>query len=130
MKKTAVSLAAAALLAFPAAADAASPPAQAAQIKALQRQVTTLQKQVRLLTGALEANFAYDQCQTAVTADTFQWTWVFTDKLGYPYIAPTSLTPMVDDKTACKQINVTRPSVTDQSSPSQAIYQALIDWIG
>ena len=130
MKKTAVSLAAAALLAFPAAADAASPPAQAAQIKALQRQVTTLQKQVRLLTGALEANFAYDQCQTAVTADTFQWTWVLTDKLGFQYFPPTSLTPMVDDKTACKQINVTRPSVTDQSAPSQAIYQALINWIG
>jgi hypothetical protein len=130
VKKLVVSFAAAALLAVPAAATAASPPSQAAQIKALQRQVATLQKQLRLLTGALEANFAYDQCQTAITSDTFQWTWVFADKLGYPYFPPTSLTPMVDDKTACKQINVTRPSVTDQSAPSQAVYEALIAWIG
>ena len=125
MKRIAVSLAAATLLAAPAgAASAASPPqnAQAAQIKALQ-------KQVRLLTNALEVNFAYDQCQTAIVSDTFQWTWVYADKAGFPYFQG-AVTPMVDDKQSCSAINVTRPAVSDQATPTQAIFQALINWIG
>jgi len=132
VKRIAVSLAAATLLAAPAgAASAASPPqnAQAAQIKALQKQVTTLQKQVRLLTNALEVNFAYDQCQTAIVSDTFQWTWVYADKAGFPYFQG-AVTPMVDDKQSCSAINVTRPAVSDQATPTQAIFQALINWIG
>jgi hypothetical protein len=132
VKRIAVSLAAAALLAAPSGtASAASPPknAQAAQIKALQKQVTTLQKQVRLLTNALEANFAYDQCQTAITADTFQWTWIYADKNGFPYFQG-AVTPQVDDKKACGAINVARPAVSDQLTPTQAIFQALINWIG
>ena len=68
MKRIAVCLATSALLAAPAGTASAAPPPQAAQIRALQKQVTTLQKQVRLLTNALEANFTYDQCQTAITA--------------------------------------------------------------
>jgi hypothetical protein len=133
VKRIAVSLAAAALLAAPGGtAQAASPPTpQAAQIKALQKQVTTLQKQVKLLTNALEANFAYDECQTAITADTFQWTWALTDKLtNFPPFPPTSTTPQVDDKQSCSDINVTRSTVTDQTSPTQAIFQSLINWIG
>jgi len=131
VKRIAVSLAAAALLAAPAgAATAASPPnTQAAQIRALQKQVTTLQKQVRLLTNALEVNFAYDQCQTSIVADTFQWTWVYADKSGFPYFQGV-VTPQVDDKTACSAINVTRPAVSDQATPTPAIFQALINWIG
>ena len=132
MKRIAVSFAAAALVAAPAGtAHAASPPknSQAAQIKALQKQVSTLQKQLRLLTNALEANFQYDECQTAITADTFQWTWVFTDKLGFPYFPEAAISPQVDDKKACTGI-VTRPVVNDQTAPSQAIYQSLINWIG
>ena len=131
MKRIAVSLAAAALLAASAgAATAASPPnTQAAQIRALQKQVTTLQKQVRLLTNALEVNFAYDQCQTSIVADTFQWTWVYADKSGFPYFQGV-VTPQVDDKTACSAINVTRPAVSDQATPTPAIFQALINWIG
>jgi hypothetical protein len=127
--KRIVACAAAAALLAPAAASAAGPPSQAAQIKTLQRQVTTLQKQVRLLTNALESNFAYDQCQTAITADAFQWTWVFTDKLGYPYFQ-NSVTPQVDDKRSCGAINVARPAVTDQVTPTQTIFQSLINWIG
>jgi hypothetical protein len=134
VKRIALSLAAAALLAAPAGtAQPASPPKnqQAAQIKALQKQVVTLQKQVRLLTNALEVNFAYDQCQTAITADTFQWTWVLADKLtNFPPFPPTSTTPQVDDKKACGEISITRPVVNDQTPPSQAIFQTLINWIG
>ena len=124
-----IACAAAAALLVPAAASAAGPPSQAAQIKALQRQVSTLQKQVRLLTNALEANFAYDQCQTAITADAFQWTWVYNDKLGYPYFQ-NSLTPQVDDKKSCGEINVPRPAVSDQVTPTQVNFQNLINWIG
>ena len=124
-----IACAAAAALLVPAAASAAGPPSQTAQIKALQRQVTTLQKQVRLLTNALEANFAYDQCQTSITADAFQWTWVYTDKLGYPYFQ-NSVTPQVDDKKSCAEINVPRPAVSDQVTPTQTIFQNLINWIG
>jgi hypothetical protein len=131
VKRIAVSLAAAALLAAPAgAATAASPPsAQAAQIKALQKQVTTLQKQVRLLTNELEVNFAYDQCQTSIVSDMFQWTWVYADKNGFPFFQG-AVTPQVDDKTSCNAINVTRPAVNDQVTPTPAIFQALINWIG
>jgi hypothetical protein len=129
VKRIGVCLASAALLAAPAGAANAGSPSQAAQIKALQRQVTTLQKQVRLLTNALESNFAYDQCQTAITADAFQWTWVYTDKLGYPYFQ-NSLTPQVDDKKSCGEINVPRPAVSDQLTPTQTIFQNLINWIG
>jgi hypothetical protein len=129
VKRMAVCLAWTALLAAPAGAATAASPPQAAQIRALQKQVTTLQKQVRLLTNALEANFAYDQCQTAITADAFQWTWVFTDKLGYPYFQ-NSVTPQVDDKRSCGAINVARPAVTDQVTPTQTIFQSLINWIG
>jgi ABC-type proline/glycine betaine transport system substrate-binding protein len=127
--KTIVACLAAAALLIPATATAAGSPGQAAQIRALQRQVTTLQKQVRLLTNALEANFAYDQCQTAITADAFQWTWVYTDKLGYPYFQ-NSVTPQVDDKKSCGEINVPRPAVSDQVTPTQTIFQNLINWIG
>ena len=134
MKRIAVSLAAAALLATPAGtAQAASPPKnpQAAQIKALQKQVTTLQKQVKLLTNALEANFAYDECQTAITADTFQWTWALTDKLtSFPPFPSASITPQVDDKQSCSAINITRPTVTGETPPTQTIFQSLINWIG
>ena len=131
MKRIAVSLAAAALLAAPAGtAQAASPPTpQAAQIKALQKQVTTLQKQVRLLTNELEVNFAYDQCQTSIVSDMFQWTWVYADKTGFPFFQG-AVTPQVDDKTSCGAINVTRPAVSDQLTPTPAIFQALINWIG
>jgi hypothetical protein len=133
VKRIAVSLAAAALLAAPAGtAHAASPPKnQQAQIKALQKQVTTLQKQLKLLTNALEANFAYDECQTAITADTFQWTWALTDKLtNFPPFPSTSTTPQVDDKQSCSAINVTRPAVTGEAPPTQEIFQSLINWIG
>jgi hypothetical protein len=131
VKRIAVSLAAAALLAAPAGTAHAAAPSPTAQIKALQKQVTTLQKQVKLLTNALEANFAYDECQTAVTADTFQWTWALADKLTtFPLFPPTSTASQVDDKQSCSTINVTRPTVTDQSAPTQAIFQQLINWIG
>ena len=129
MKRIGVCLASAALLAASTGTANAGSPSQAAQIKALQRQVTTLQKQVRLLTNALESNYAYDQCQTAITADAFQWTWVYTDKLGYPYFQ-NSLTPQVDDKKSCGEINVPRPAVSDQATPTQTIFQNLINWIG
>jgi TolA-binding protein len=102
----------------------------AAQIKTLQKQVGTLQKQVKLLTNALEADFVYDECLTAVTADAFQSTWVFADKEGTPFFPATSITPQVDDKKACSDLQIARPAVTDQTPPSQAIFQALIDLIG
>jgi hypothetical protein len=133
VKRIAVSLAAAMLFAAPVGGAAASPPknAQAAQIKALQKQVKTLQQQLKLLTNALEANFIYDECLTAATADTFQWTWVLTDKLtSFPPFPPSSTSPQVDDKKACNDIKVARPAVTDQAPPSQAIFQALINLIG
>lgn len=129
MKTIGVCLASAALLAASTGPANAGSPSQAAQIKALQRQVTTLQKQVRLLTNALEENFAYDQCQTAISADFFQWTWVYVDKLGFPYFQG-GVTPQVDDKMSCHEINVPRPAVTDQVTPTQAIFQSLINWIG
>jgi ABC-type proline/glycine betaine transport system substrate-binding protein len=129
VKRIGVCLASAALLAFSAGAANAGSPSQAAQIKALQRQVTTLQKQVRLLTNALEENYAYDQCQTAITADVFQWTWVYVDKLGFPFFQG-GVTPQADDKQSCREINVPRPAVTDQVTPTQAIFQNLINWIG
>jgi hypothetical protein len=134
LKRLIVYVAATAALAAAAAAPATAGPAKTsptAQIKALQKQVTTLQKQVRLLTNALEANFAYDECQTAITADTFQWTWALTDKLTtFPLFPPTSTSPQVDDKQSCSAINVTRATVDDQSAPTQAIFQTLINWIG
>jgi uncharacterized protein YdgA (DUF945 family) len=130
VKRIAVSLAAVALLAAPTGTAYAATPSPTAQIKALQKQVTTLQKQVKLLTNALEANFAYDECQTAVTADTFQWTWALADKLtNFPPFPPTSTTPQVDDKQSCNGI-VTRPTVTGEAAPTQAIFQTLINWIG
>jgi ABC-type proline/glycine betaine transport system substrate-binding protein len=129
VKRIGVCLASAALLAFSAGAANAGSPSQAAQIKALQRQVTTLQKQVRLLTNALEENYAYDQCQTAISADVFQWTWVYVDKLGFPFFQG-GVTPQADDKQSCREINVPRPAVTDQVTPTQAIFQNLINWIG
>jgi hypothetical protein len=132
LKRIVVSLVATMLLAVPAGrATAASPakPSTAAQIKALQKQDSTLQKQVRLLTSALEMNFAYDECQTAIVADTFQSTWVYADKDGFPYFQG-GVTPQVDDKTACGALNVTRPTVSDQITPTSAIFQALINWIG
>jgi len=129
VKRIGVCLASAALLAASTGTANAGSPSQAAQIKALQRQVTTLQKQVRLLTNALEENFAYDQCQTSISADFFQWTWVYVDKLGFPYFQG-GVTPQVDDKMSCHEINVPRPAVTDQVTPTQAIFQSLINWIG
>jgi hypothetical protein len=131
VKRTVIVLAGAALLAAPAGtATAASPPKNAqAQIKTLQKQVTTLQKQVRLLTMALESNYAFDECQTAIMADHFQWTWVYADKDGFPYFQG-AVTPQVDDKKACAAINVQRPGVTDQLTPTPQIFQALINWIG
>jgi hypothetical protein len=129
VKRIGVCLASAALLAASAGTANAGSPSQAAQIKALQRQVTTLQKQVRLLTSALEENFAYDQCQTAISADFFQWTWVYVDKLGFPFFQG-GATPQVDDKQSCREINVPRPAVTDQVTPTPAIFQSLINWIG
>ena len=134
MKRLIVYAAAAAALAGAAAGPATAGPAKTsptAQIKALQKQVTTLQKQVRLLTNALEANFAYDECQTAIMADTFQWTWALTDKLTtFPLFPSTSTSPQVDDKQSCSAINITRPAVTDQTAPTQEIFQSLINWIG
>ena len=130
MKKLVIVLAAAVLLAAPAGrATAASPPNAQVQIKALQKQVTTLQKQVRLLTAALEANYAFDECQTAIVADNFQWTWVYADKEGFPYFQG-GITPQVDDKKACAAIDVERPAVSDQTTPTAQLFQALINWIG
>jgi hypothetical protein len=132
LKRIAVCLVAAALLALPAGranAASAAKPSPAAQIRALQKQVSTLQKQVRLLTNALEVNFAFDECQTAIVADTFQSTWVYADKEGFPYFQG-GVAPQVDDKQACHAINVTRPTVSDQVTPTGAIFQALINWIG
>jgi hypothetical protein len=132
LKRFAVCLLATALLAVPAGratAASAAKPSPAAQIKALQKQVTTLQKQVRLLTNALEMNYAFDECQTAVMADTFQSTWVYADKEGFPFFQG-GVTPQVDDKQSCRAINVTRPTVSDQVTPTGAIFQALINWIG
>ena len=130
MKRSVIALAAATLLAAPAGtATAASPPGAQAQIKALQKQVTTLQKQVRLLTSALEANYAFDECQTAIVADHFQWTWVYADKEGFPFFQG-GVTPQVDDKNSCATINVQRAAVTDATTPTAQIFQALINWIG
>jgi ABC-type proline/glycine betaine transport system substrate-binding protein len=131
LKRLIVFLVTTVILAVGAAPASAATPA--AQIKTLQKQVKTLQTQVKVLANALEANYAYDQCYTAVTADSFQHTWIFTNKLSnFPTFPVTSMQPPVDDKKACASLRnptVTRVTPNADTPPTVAIFQTLINWL-
>ena len=128
---------AAIVLAIPAQGVAATPlerkvAAMAKQIKTLQTQVKTLQTQVRGLNGALGASFAAATCQTAITADIIQGTWVAIDARAQSEAkAPIfGAQQPVNDYGNCgflEQPTVTRPGI--QNPPSIAAFNPLLTWL-
>jgi len=127
-----MALAAAALCVVAAApANAATPTDK--KIAALQKQVQTLQKQVKVLQLAIAVNFAGDACFAANTGDIFQSTWSTVDDLAKdsgqrPYFNPGTTTSgyqALDDKSACKDIEVARAI---GKPPVATVYQQLVNF--
>ena len=124
-------------LAIPAQGVAATPlerkvAAMAKQIKTLQTQVKTLQTQVRSLNGGLGAAFAAATCQTAITADIIQGTWVAIDAREQSRSAAPIFGAQqpVNDYGNCgllEQPSVPRPGI--QNPPSIAAFNPLLAWL-
>jgi hypothetical protein len=133
----ALAVLAAVVLAIPAQGVAATPlerrvAAMAKQIKTLQTQVKTLQNQVRSLNGGLGAAFAAATCQTAITADIVQGTWVAIDARMQAMAQQPIFGAQqpVNDYGNCgflEQPTVTRPGI--QNPPSIAAFNPLLNWL-
>jgi predicted lipoprotein len=98
-----------------------------AQITKLQKQVKTLQKQVKDAQTLGAAGVAYGACNSAVTADALQGTWIALDarftSMGQAAIFGAQ-TP-VNDFTLCQSFNVTR--ARSQNPPTVGVFQALLN---
>src|ERR687888_632198 len=76
-----------------------------AQVKTLQAQTKKLNTQVTNLSRGIGATLAYSACNTAVTADALQGTWLTLDqKLGTTFGAQTAL----NDFNSCTALQVNR----------------------
>jgi hypothetical protein len=89
--------------------------------------VKTLQKQVKDAQTLGAAGLAYGACNSAVTADALQGTWIALDarftSLGQAAIFGTQ-TP-VNDFNLCQSFNVTR--ARSQNPPTVGVFQALLN---
>jgi hypothetical protein len=97
------------------------------QITSLKKQVNTLKKRTTLAENIAVVALAYGGCSTAVTADTFQDTFVgvdghFTQKVGTNYFGTQSA---LNDYGACSALEITRAH--NQSPPTTAVLAALLD---
>jgi hypothetical protein len=130
VKRLIAFVAATAILAFAATGTASAASSAKAptlkQFNALNKKVTKLQKQVKTLENLIVANFVYDVCMTAATADAFQGTWIFVNKgSNFPYFPSSGSS--VDDLRACSDLRIARQLPSTETPPSAAVFQALTD---
>jgi ABC-type amino acid transport substrate-binding protein len=129
VKKLIAFVAAIAILAFAATGTAsARSSAKAptlAQFNALNKKVTKLQKQVNLLERGLNAAFAYDVCLTSATADAFQGTWIWTNKISSVFPSTSTGAAAVNDLQACSAFRIQRQLASADTPPSTAVFSAL-----
>jgi septal ring factor EnvC (AmiA/AmiB activator) len=93
-----------------------------AQVKALQAQTKKLNTQVTNLSRGIGATLAYSACNTAVTADALQGTWLTLDqKLGTTFGAQTAL----NDFNSCTALQVNRARTP--VPPNAGVFQALLN---
>ena len=136
MKRIIVFVAATAILAFAAAGPAGANSARAkksptlAQFNALNKKVTKLQKQVKTLSNLLAANFAYDICLTAATADAFQGSWIFVNKGSAVFPSTSTGGAAINDLQACSDLRIPRQLPTSDTAPSTAVFSALTSLFG
>jgi endonuclease/exonuclease/phosphatase (EEP) superfamily protein YafD len=132
--KTALVLAAAALLAvtlLAAPASGATPAERrlARQVKTLQKQVKALQRSVRNVQSIAAGAIVYSACLTAATADAFQGTWETIDKDsirdGKPELFAAQ-TPIADPLNSCSRLEVQRQA-NPQSEPTANVFAALLN---
>ena len=135
MKKIFVFVVVTAMLAFAATGAAGATQARTksptlAQFNALNKKVTKLQKQVKTLENLLNANFAYDICLTAASADALQGTWIFVNK-GAAVFPPTSTGgAAINDLQACSDFRIPRQLPSTDTAPSTAVFSALTALFG
>ena len=92
---------------------------------ALESQVKALQASLKIVAGGLDANFASDACDAAMTADLFQATWTAVDaNIGKVVFG--AQTP-VTDYNACSDLELTR--TTAQPLPTLIALNSLIGLI-
>ena len=98
-----------------------------AQITSLKKQVNALKKRTSLAEDIAVVSLAYGACSTAVTADTFQDTFVgvdghFTHSVGTSYFGAQSA---LNDYGACQALEITRAH--NQNPPTTVVLAALLD---
>jgi purine nucleoside permease len=130
MKRLALAalLALALVAAAPASAKGPTLRSLQAQITKLQKQVKTLQKQVKTTQTLAVAGLVYGACNSAVTADALQGTWIALDA-RFTSMGQTAIfgaqTP-VNDFTTCQGFDVTRAK--SQNPPTTGVFQALLNF--
>jgi hypothetical protein len=129
MKRLALAalLALALVAAAPASAKGPTLRSLQAQITKLQKQVKTLQKQVKDAQTLGAAGLAYGACNSAVTADALQGTWIALDArfTSQSQAAIFGAQTPVNDFTLCQSFNVTR--ARSQNPPTVGVFQALLN---
>ena len=129
MKRLALAalLALALVAAAPASAKGPTLRSLQAQITKLQKQVKTLQKQVKDAQTLGAAGLAYGACNSAVTADALQGTWIALDArfTSQSQAAIFGAQTPVNGFTLCQSFNVTR--ARSQNPPTVGVFQALLN---